>query len=440
MSLPFSITPGAVAGSVGVPYAYQYVYEEGDYLPVTFSIISGSLPDGITLDASSAALSGTPTVAGTFDYTIQMADSNDRTVSTPDSIVITGAPTPTNYNCECSGDDFPTKTLKKLRVMLMTRLGFAAMMVPPPGMIPLLDSFLIEAQELLFRRYKVFRGERWFTWSMTEGTRFYDFAENDDALNGQIDSPVMGAASTADSGGTLAAGTYGYLVTALNANGETLASSEALITTTGATSSNTINWAAVTGATGHKVYGRTPNWETYVVALGEVTTWTDTGAIAPSTNQPPSQNTTGLCSKTLDPRMVTWVGISQDDNNWRPLQFGINPVRYSSIINAIPDSYEIRQCIEVWPGPPDNTWSLRIKGYFGLQQFENDNDATTVDYRAVFLLALANAKTHYGQPDANNYASQLTTFMGDLVAGSHMTRRYIPGEKDRYPATPPRMV
>jgi len=350
------------------------------------------------------------------------------------------APAPTNYNCECSGDDFPTKTLKQLRVMLMTRLGFAAMMVPPPGMIPLLDSFLIEAQELLYRRYKVFRGERWFTWSMTEGTRFYDFAENDDALNGQIASPVMDMPSTSNAGGILAAGTYGYVVTALNANGETLASAEVLITTTGTTSSNTINWAAVAGATSYTLYGRTPGCETLLVALGDVLTWTDTGATLPGSNLPPSQNTTGLCSKTLDPRMVSWVGISQDDNNWRPLQCGINPVRYSSIINAIPDSYEIRQCIEIWPAPPDDTWSLRIKGYFGLQQFENDNDVTTVDYRAVFLLALANAKAHYGQPDANNYASQLTTFMGDLVAGSHMTRRYIPGEKDRYPATPPRMV
>ncbi len=355
--------------------------------------------------------------------------------------VLTPLPNPpTSYNCTCDNQDFPTKTLGQLRTQLMTRLGFAAMMVPPPGMVPLLDSFLIEAQELLYRRYKVFQCERWFTWTMSQGVRFYDLAQNDDAVNGLLQPPVMGATSTATVGGTLAAGANGYVVTALNANGETTPSTEVIVNTTGTTSTATINWTAITGATGYNVYGRTVAGETFMVTLGAVTTWTDTGAVVPGANLPPTENSTPYCDKTLDPRMVTWAGISQGDMNWRPLQCGINPVRYTSLINAIPDSYEIRQCIEVWPAPPDNTWSLRIKGYFGLQQFENDNDSTSIDYRAVFLLALATAKAHYGQPDSNNIASQLVTFMGDLVAGSHQTRRYVPGAVDRSPAVPPKMV
>ena len=360
----------------------------------------------------------------------------------PYSIDLALTPTviPTNYNCACSNNEFPTRTLAQLRNDLMTRLGFAAMLAsPPPGMNGLLDSFLTEAQELLYRRYKVFQGERWFTWSMTAGTRFYDTAQNDDAVNGLLQPPVMGAITTATVGGTLPAGTYGYLVTALNANGETTPGAEVSITTTGSTSTNTINWSADTGSTGYKVYGRTVAGEWFMASIAAGTlTFTDTGAITPSTTiSPPDVNTTPACSKTLDPRMVTWVGISQSDNNWRPLRNGINPVRYSSIINAIPDSYEIRQCIEVWPAPPDNTWKLRIKGYFGLMPLLLDNDSTTIDYRAVALLALANAKAHYGQPDANNYAAQLNTLMGDLNAGSHMTRRYVPGQQDKIPTVWP---
>lgn len=162
----------------------------------------------------------------------------------------------TNYNCDCD-DTFPRKTLAQMRTQLLIRLGMAAMLAaPPPGMVELLNSFLIEAQELLFRRYVLFRSERWFTWSMAQGQRFYDLDANAD-----------------------------------------------------------------------------------------------------------------ICTKKLDPRMVTWVGISRGDNVWRPLVNGIDPVRYSSRIEAIPDSYEIRQCIEVWPAPSDGSWLLRIKGHFGLMPF-----------------------------------------------------------------------
>jgi hypothetical protein len=55
-------------------------------------------------------------------------------------------------------------------------------------------------------------------------------------------------------GGTLAANTYFYKVTATLGAGETAGSTEATVTTTGATSSVALAWAAITGATGYKVY------------------------------------------------------------------------------------------------------------------------------------------------------------------------------------------
>jgi hypothetical protein len=53
----------------------------------------------------------------------------------------------------------------------------------------------------------------------------------------------------------------------------------------------------------------------------------------------------------------------------------------------------------------------------------------------VFLWALANAKNHYGQPDARDIAQEAQTYLRMLIADSHGTRRYIPGTID-IPALP----
>ena len=143
------------------------------------------------------------------------------------------------------------------------------------------------------------------------------------------------------------------------------------------------------------------------------------------------------CPRILNPDKLEWVGVSQGDSSWRPLDCGINPVLYGSAAAGIPSHYEIRQCIEVWPAPTDDTWQLRIKGDFGPTTLEADDDVLTVDPEAVFLQALANAKAHYGMADAANYASQATAYVRSRVAGSHQTRRYIPGSCVQPPAVRP---
>src|SRR5690242_18215879 len=66
--------------------------------------------------------------------------------------------------------------------------------------------------------------------------------------------PVQSALATATTGGTITAGTYRYVVTAINANGETIASNEQTIVTTGSTSTVTVTWVTVAGATGFNLY------------------------------------------------------------------------------------------------------------------------------------------------------------------------------------------
>jgi hypothetical protein len=108
-------------------------------------------------------------------------------------------------------------------------------------------------------------------------------------------SPVMSAPSTATTGGTLPAATYYYVLTAINGNGETLKSNEVSQVTTGSTSTVTLSWAAITGATGYKLYRATSTGaEVLLTTLGTVTTFTDTGSLTPGSATPPTANTTAV--------------------------------------------------------------------------------------------------------------------------------------------------
>lgn len=236
------------------------------------------------------------------------------------------APAPgINYNCQCE-DPNPSRTLAELRRALLMRVGKAAQTANPgPGMNDMLTDFLQSSQRMLYRQYHVLRTERFFTWNMEVGQRFYDVDANND-----------------------------------------------------------------------------------------------------------------LCPKKLDPRQITWVGLSDGDDNWRPLICGIPPECYTRPnIVGWPERYEIRQCIEVWPAPSDANLRLRIKGHFGLEPFEADGDRCTVDDEAVLLHALARVKAHMRQPDAKNYEQDAMNYIRFLTAGAHQTRRYVPGDREYIAPAPP---
>jgi len=61
-------------GSVGTAYN-QIVSGSGGTAPYTFSISSGALPTGLTLNSVSGAITGVPTTAGTFNFTITATDA-----------------------------------------------------------------------------------------------------------------------------------------------------------------------------------------------------------------------------------------------------------------------------------------------------------------------------------------------------------------------------
>jgi putative Ig domain-containing protein len=68
-------TSSLLDGTVGVPYA-QTIATSGGTGAKTFSISAGALPDGLELDASNGAISGTPAgPTGTTDFTVSVEDS-----------------------------------------------------------------------------------------------------------------------------------------------------------------------------------------------------------------------------------------------------------------------------------------------------------------------------------------------------------------------------
>lgn len=66
------------AATATVPYSKTLTVSGGTG-PYTFSIFSGSLPSGLTLNATTGAISGTPTTAGTSSFTVQATDSSTPT-------------------------------------------------------------------------------------------------------------------------------------------------------------------------------------------------------------------------------------------------------------------------------------------------------------------------------------------------------------------------
>ena len=67
------------AGTIGVAYN-QTITTAFGVAPVTFSVISGALPNGLSLNASTGAITGTPgNNAGSYTFTIQAQDSTSPT-------------------------------------------------------------------------------------------------------------------------------------------------------------------------------------------------------------------------------------------------------------------------------------------------------------------------------------------------------------------------
>jgi putative Ig domain-containing protein len=88
-----STFPGGV---LGIPYSWGVTAKNGQP-PLSWNIRSGSLPPGLTLD-SLGLISGTPTAAGTYPFTLQVTDSFSPPDTTWSNVAIVVSPHPLGRN------------------------------------------------------------------------------------------------------------------------------------------------------------------------------------------------------------------------------------------------------------------------------------------------------------------------------------------------------
>jgi large repetitive protein len=87
-ALLFAAPPG---GEVNVAYSDQLTVTGGTS-PFTWSVSTGTLPPGLTLGASTGLLSGTPTTAGSFTFTVKVTDHAGLSDTEPVTLTIISGP------------------------------------------------------------------------------------------------------------------------------------------------------------------------------------------------------------------------------------------------------------------------------------------------------------------------------------------------------------
>jgi hypothetical protein len=85
--VPLSITTGSLTADINTSYS-QTLSASGGALPYAWSITSGTLPTGLMLNASSGAVTGTPTVAGTQNVTFKVTDALGQVATATVSIAV----------------------------------------------------------------------------------------------------------------------------------------------------------------------------------------------------------------------------------------------------------------------------------------------------------------------------------------------------------------
>ena len=92
VSGPLPLSPSSLSnGSLNTSYS-QTITASGGIGPYTYTVTSGALPNGLSLDSANGLIFGTPITASTFNFTITVTDSGSNTGSRLYSIEIIPPP------------------------------------------------------------------------------------------------------------------------------------------------------------------------------------------------------------------------------------------------------------------------------------------------------------------------------------------------------------
>lgn len=83
---PLTLSGDAPNGQVGVPYSFNYA-ASGGVPPYVFDIASGVLPAGLSINAATGALTGTPTNAGSVFWTVRVTDTEGATTIADGAVI-----------------------------------------------------------------------------------------------------------------------------------------------------------------------------------------------------------------------------------------------------------------------------------------------------------------------------------------------------------------
>ena len=331
----FSVTTASLpGGTVGTVYS-QTLTASGGTSPYTWSISVGTLPAGLNLNSTTGVISGTPTAAGTVNFTVMATDSATpaataikalsitvattpaltvTTASLPGAVtgtaysqtlagsggttpytwsvsvgtlpaglslnsttgVISGTPTATGtVNFTVMATDSATPAATATKALSITVTTTAAALTVTTASLPGATTGTAYSQTLAASG-----GTPPYTWSVSTGTLPAGLGLN--ATTGVI------------SGTPTAAGTVNFTVMATDSatpaatatkalsivvsSGSVAPAAPSIASATGSTNSVVLAWSAVTGATSYNLYWSTTTGVTTTngtrITLGNVTTYT----------------------------------------------------------------------------------------------------------------------------------------------------------------------
>ena len=85
------VTTSLPNGAIATAYS-QTVQSSGGTNPITWSVSAGTLPAGLSLGATTGTISGTPSAAGSFTFTVKATDSSGVAAQQPFTVTIAGPP------------------------------------------------------------------------------------------------------------------------------------------------------------------------------------------------------------------------------------------------------------------------------------------------------------------------------------------------------------